>query len=106
LVRGLIIGNTWAWPHNHEPRIRAFSWIMGGRSAGRSRAGSTSCPDSSSPRGFARPIDPGVLNFYVAPWSDPMRHAPAAIAPRQLVAAAPYLANIEANLHTLADRPY
>jgi haloalkane dehalogenase len=56
-------------------------------------------------RGFARPIDPGVLNAYLAPWSDPMRRGPAVIAPRQLVAATPYLANIEANLHTLADRP-
>ena len=31
--------------------------------------------------------------------------APAVIAPRQLVAASPYLAEVQASLHTLADRP-
>src|SRR5215469_7290007 len=30
LVKGFIIGNTWAWPHDRDPRIRAFSWMMGG----------------------------------------------------------------------------
>ena len=30
LVRRLIIGNTFAWPLDHELRIRIFSWIMGG----------------------------------------------------------------------------
>jgi pimeloyl-ACP methyl ester carboxylesterase len=40
-------------------------------------------------RGFARPIDPGVLELYLAPWSDRRRRAPAVIAPRQLVAATP-----------------
>jgi hypothetical protein len=46
-----------------------------------------------------------VLHAYLAPWSDRSRHAPAVIAPRQLVAAFPYLAEVEAGLHTLADRP-
>jgi haloalkane dehalogenase len=105
LVRRLIIGNTWAWPHSHEPRIRAFSWIMGGPIGGALTRRFNFVPRVFFSRGFARPIDPEVLKLYFAPWSDPSRRLPAVIAPRQLVAASPYLAEIETNLPTLADRP-
>jgi haloalkane dehalogenase len=43
--------------------------------------------------------------MYLAPWRNPARRTPAVIAPRQLVAASPYLQEVAANLHKLADRP-
>ncbi len=43
--------------------------------------------------------------MYLAPWRDPRRRAPAAIAPRQLVAAALYLAQVEAALPAISGRP-
>ena len=30
LITRLVIGNTWAWPLDGEPRVRLFSWVMGG----------------------------------------------------------------------------
>jgi haloalkane dehalogenase len=104
LVRGFIIGNTWAWPQ-HEPRIRAFSWIMGGPIGKALTWGFNFVPRFFFSRGFARPVDRDVLDAYLAPWRDRSRRAPAVIAPRQLVAASPYLAEVQASLHTLADRP-
>ncbi len=105
LVRGFIIGNTWAWPHDHDPRIRAFSWIMGGPIGKALTYGFNFVPRFFFSRGFARPIGRDVRHAYLAPWSDRSRRAPAVIAPRQLVAASPYLAEVQASLHTLADRP-
>jgi haloalkane dehalogenase len=105
LVRGLIIGNTWAWPHDHDRRIRAFSWIMGGPVGKALTRKFNFVPRVFFSRGFAQPIDPEVLNLYLAPWRDPLRRAPAVIAPRQLVAASAYLAEVHADLHKLADLP-
>jgi haloalkane dehalogenase len=105
LVRGLIIGNTWAWPHDRDRRIRAFSWIMGGPIGKALTRRFNFVPRAFFSRGFAKPIDPEVLKLYFEPWKEPARRAPAVIAPRQLVAASPYLAEVQADLHKLADRP-
>jgi haloalkane dehalogenase len=105
LVRALIIGNTWAWPHGRERRIQAFSWIMGGPVGKALARRFNFVPRVFFSRGFAQPIDPEVLKLYLAPWRDPRCRAPAVIAPRQLVAASPYLAEVEVGLHKLADRP-
>lgn len=56
-------------------------------------------------RGLAQPVPSDVLDLYFAPWRDPTRRAPAAIAPRQLIAASGYLMEVEASLPRLADRP-
>jgi pimeloyl-ACP methyl ester carboxylesterase len=42
--------------------------------------------------------------MYFAPWRNRARRGPAVIAPRQLVAASPYLREVEANLPRIADR--
>jgi haloalkane dehalogenase len=105
LVHGLIIGNTWAWPHDNDRRIRAFSWVMGGPIGEALTRRFNLVPRVFFSRGFARAIDPEVLKLYFAPWSDPARRAPAVIAPRQLVAASPYLGEVEAGLGKLAGLP-
>ena len=96
LVHRLIIGNPWAWPHDREPRIRAFSWVIGGPIGQVLTRRFNFVPRVFFARGFAQPIDPRVLELYFAPWSDPDGRTPTVIAPRQLVAASPYLAEIEA----------
>jgi haloalkane dehalogenase len=68
LVRRLIIGNTWAWPHDRERRIRAFSWIMGGQVGKALTRRFNFVPRVFFSRGFAKPIDPEVLKLYFAPW--------------------------------------
>lgn len=103
LIRALIIGNTFAWPHD-ELRIRVFSAIMGGP-AGRALTHSFNfVPRFFFWRGFAQPLDPGVMDAYLAPWHDPARRSPATIGPHQLIAASEYLHEVEAGLTTISDR--
>lgn len=105
LVRRLIIGNTFAWPLDGERRIRVFSWVMGGP-IGRSLTSLFNfVPRFFFRRGLAQKPDPQVLALYLAPWRERARRVAAVIAPRQLIAASPYLREVEAGLAKLADRP-
>jgi len=104
LVRRLIIGNTFAWPLT-DLRVRAFSAALGGAPGRLLNRWFNLAPRVFFARGFAQPVPAEVRKLYLAPWRDPARRAPAAIAPRQLVAAAPYLTEVEARLPTIADRP-
>jgi haloalkane dehalogenase len=105
LVRRLIIGNTFAWPLAPEPRVRLFSTVLGGPPGRVLNRWFNFAPRVFFARGFAQPVPPEVMRAYLAPWRDPQRRAPAAIAPRQLIAAAGYLAEVEAGLPKIADRP-
>jgi haloalkane dehalogenase len=105
LVRRLIIGNSFAWPLNGVRRVEIFSWVMGGP-IGRSLTQMFNfVPWFFFTRGFARKADPEVLALYLAPWRKRERRVAAFVAPRQLIAAAPYLREVEANLPKLAGRP-
>jgi len=104
LVRRFIIGNTFAWPQT-DPGVRVFSAALGGPPGRLLTRWFNLAPRVFFTRGFAQPVPPEVMSMYLAPWRDPDRRAPAAIAPRQLVRAAPYLAEVEARLSKIADRP-
>ena len=104
LVRSLIIGNTFAWPLTH-PRTRAFSWIMGGPVGRVLTRAFNFVPRFFFWRGLAHRVDRPVLHLYLAPWRDPARRRAAVIAPRQLIAASGFLAEVERSLTKLADRP-
>jgi len=105
LVRRLIIGNTFAWPLVGERRVRIFSWVMGGP-IGRSLTSAFNfVPKFFFSRGLAQRHPPEVLAMYLAPWRNRARRIAAVTAPRQLIAASPYLERVAANLPNLADRP-
>jgi len=104
LAERLIIGNTFAWPLR-EPRVRLFSAALGGWPGRLLTRWFNFAPRVFFARGFAQPVPAAVRQQYLAPWRDPRRRAPAAIAPRQLVAASPYLAQVEAGLHKISDLP-
>jgi len=105
LVRRLIIANTFAWPLDGEPRIRIFSWVMGGPIGRLLTSTFNFVPKFFFTRGLAQRPAPEVLEMYLAPWRNPARRTAAVIAPRQLVAASPYLREVAGNLPKLADRP-
>jgi haloalkane dehalogenase len=105
LVRRLIIGNTFAWPLGGARRIHVFSWMLGGPVGRLLTWAFNFGPKVFFARGFAQTTSPEVRAMYLAPWRDRRRRAAAVIAPRQLIAASPYLEEVEANLHRLADRP-
>jgi haloalkane dehalogenase len=104
LAERLIIGNTFAWPLR-ELRVRLFSAALGGPPGRLLTRWFNLAPRVFFARGFAQPVPASVRQLYLAPWRDPQRRAPAAIAPRQLVAASPYLAQVEAGLSKISDRP-
>lgn len=105
LVRRVIIGNTFAWPLGTERRLRMFSWIMGGPIGRTLTFAFNFVPRAFFARGFAQKLPAEVREMYLAPWRDRSRRAAAVIAPRQLIAATPYLREVEASLPKLADRP-
>jgi haloalkane dehalogenase len=105
LARRFIIGNTFAWPLVNEPRIRVFSWVMGGPVGRTLTRAFNFVPRFFFMRGLAQHAPREVLDLYLAPWRDPARRKAAVIAPRQLIAAAPFLEEVERNLPKLADRP-
>jgi haloalkane dehalogenase len=105
LLRRLIIGNTFAWPLNSEFRVRMFSALMGGPIGRTLNRRFMLVPRVFFARGLAQEHPREVLDLYFAPWRDPARRAPAAIGPKQLIAASDYLTEVEANLPKIADRP-
>jgi len=105
LFRRLIIGNTFAWPLNSEFRVRMFSALMGGPIGRTLNRRLMLVPRVFFARGLVQDHPREVLDLYFAPWRDPARRAPAAIGPKQLIAASDYLKEVEANLPKIADRP-
>jgi haloalkane dehalogenase len=105
LVRRLIIGNTFAWPLDDLLRIRVFSWIMGGPIGRTLTRWFNFVPRFFFLRGFAVRPKREILDLYMEPWRDPHRREAAVVGPRQLIAAAPFLAEVEAGLAKLAEKP-
>ena len=104
-VRGLVLGNTWAWPLKGQARFERFSWIVGGP-IGRWMAQSFNGVWRVFMReGFANPLSRRELAMYEAPFRNPANRMQTAIFPRQLIKAEAFEAEVEAGLKTLADKP-
>jgi len=104
-VRGMVIGNTWAWPLKGELRMEAFSWIMGGP-IGRSMARSFNGVWRVFMReGFVNRPSDRELAMYEAPFRDKTNRIQTAIFPRQLLKAHEFEAKVESGLKTLAEKP-
>lgn len=101
-VRGLIIGNTWAWPLAGNLRYEIFSWIMGGpigRGINRSRIGVV---HTFLRRGVVTPLPRDAYAAYFQRFLDGDR-TPVTTFPRELVQAEPFLTAIESRLHRIGD---
>ena len=105
LFRRFVIGNTWAWPLNGNRRVAMFSWVMGGPIGRALTRAFNFVPRVFFRRGLSRDAGPEVVALYLVPWREPARRQAAVIAPRQLIQASGYLAQVEAGLPALADRP-
>jgi haloalkane dehalogenase len=105
LVRRFIIGNTFAWPLDDDVRVRRFSGLLGGPIGRTLTMAFNFVPWVFFSRGLAQRPPPEVLAMYFAPWRDRRRRIAAMIAPRELIAASPWLRTVEASLLKLADRP-
>ncbi len=104
-VRGMVIGNTWAWPLKGKLRFEVFSWLMGGP-IGRSMARwFNGVWRVFMKRGFVNRPSDRELAMYEAPFRDKMNRIQTAIFPRQLVRAHDFEAKVESGLEKLAEKP-
>ncbi len=104
-VRGFVIGNTFAWPLNDDPRIKWFSAIMGGM-IGRALAYSANgIVRYFMLEGIRRRLTKAEWAMYLAPFSEQTMRRFSWQAPRALIEARDYLAKVEANLPRLKDFP-
>lgn len=105
LVSRLVIGNSWAWPVTTETHLKVFGALMGGP-IGRAMALSfNGVVRGFLMEGFARPLPPAVKRMYLAPFAPKNRRLPTSLFPRQIVAAADYLRDVESGLPRLAGKP-
>ena len=100
-----VIGNTWAWPKS-DLGTQVFSRSLGGPVGGylirernffverilRGNVKRTKLPDA-------------VMDAYRGPFPTPESRRPVHVLPREILASRPFLAEIEARLPALRDRP-
>ncbi len=105
-IARLVIGNTWAWPMD-DRGARLFSTALG-RGPGRFAVLRFNIfVERLLPAGVSRKqrLTPEVMAAYRAPYPTPADRQPTAVFPRQIVAARPYLAEVESGLPRLAGKP-
>lgn len=104
-VHALVIGNTFAWPLGDDPRIRRFSALMGG-AVGRALAfGINGVARFFIREGIRGRLSPAERAMYLAPFAKRTMRVFTWQGPRALIGAADYLAEVEAELVELKDKP-
>lgn len=104
-VRGMVIGNSWAWPLKDKARFRVFSWLMGGP-IGRVMANSfNGVWRFFMKEGFVDARSDREMAMYEAPFRDRRNRKQTSIFPRQLVKAYEFESQVEAGLAQLSGKP-
>jgi haloalkane dehalogenase len=99
---GFVIGNTWAWP-KADPATQAFSRLLGGPIGRRLIQNRNLFVELALGRGLR--LSEAALNAYRGPFPTPGSRLPTAVFPREILAARPFLAELERRLPELRDRP-
>ena len=103
--RGVIVGNTWAWPA--PARFRPFSQVLGGRITGpliSERA--NGFVRGVMPRGFRRrQLTAEELSMYRGPFMAVASREPVRVFPHEIFAARPFLEQLAHRLDMLGDLP-
>ena len=104
-VKGLVIGNTWAWPMS-DATMRVFSVMMGGLPGHVTSRYLDVFTNVLVPRsrGHSR-LTADEMAMYRGPHPTPHSRIPVQTFARQLRAGRPFLASVEAGLPALTDRP-
>jgi haloalkane dehalogenase len=100
-----VIGNSWAWPKS-DPGTQAFSRFLGGPVGRRLIVRRNLFVERLLPGGVRRrKLTDRVMDAYRGPFPTPASRVPTAVFPRQILAARPFLAEVERGLAALRDRP-
>lgn len=104
--RGLVIGNTWAWPVTGDPHFERFSALLGGRVGAWLIRRLNLVVRGLIPAGHRRRRPTRAeMRHYRHALGTPARRQASAVLPREIVAAAPFLARVEAGLAALRTLP-
>jgi haloalkane dehalogenase len=105
-VRALVIGNTWAWPVDGDPRLERFSQLVGGPIGGFFILNFNAFVNLFIPRGVRRhKLTPQVMAAYRGPFPTRASRTPTHIFSAEIVRSQQYLREVEAGLRRLTDRP-
>ena len=105
LVHSLIIGNTWAWPARGSLGLTLFSKLFGSRLARFLIRRYNALARWLIPAGTNRKLTPAELAAYFGPFPTPDSRLPTWVLPKEIVGSAAYLAEVEAGLAQLRDKP-
>lgn len=105
LVRALVLGNTFAWPAQRSKGMSAFSKIVGSGPAKFLITRYNALAKWLIPAGINRKLTDQELAAYMGPFSTPASRLPMWIFAREILASGEYLAQVEAGLSTLKDKP-
>lgn len=104
--RAFVIGNTWAWPVNGDPRFELFSRLMGGPVGGFAIRNFNAFVNLLIPAGTRRRRLSGeVMAAYRGPFSEKSSREPTRIFPREILHSRAYLAAVERSLNLLKELP-
>jgi len=106
-IRRLVIGNSWAWPITGDPHFERFSRVMGGPLGRFLILNANFFVNFFIPQGIRRRkrLPPEVMAMYRLPFRRREARLPMVVFPREIRASAAYLAEVEAGLARLRDRP-
>jgi len=102
-VHSLIIGNSFAWPATTG--MKGFSYVMGNPVARYFITHRNMLARWLIPAGTNRTLTEAELAAYMGPFPTPASRLPTWIFARQIRASASYLAEVEAGLARLSDKP-
>jgi haloalkane dehalogenase len=105
LVRAVILGNTFAWPAQRSKGMSAFSKVVGSGPARFLITRYNALAKWLIPAGINRKLTEQEMAAYLGPFSTPALRLPMWIFARQIVASEEYLAQVEAGLSCLRDKP-
>ncbi len=102
----LIIGNTWAWPHEAKMAERFSATLGKGRSGELLTRKLNLFVGQIIPRSMRRrTLSPREMEMYKGPFPDEDSRIPVEVFPREITEAQPFLANLESKLHRIAEMP-
>jgi len=102
-----VIGNTWAWSMRDNRGARMFSGFLGGAIGRRLIQNRNLFVERILPGGTReRRLPDRIMDQYRGPFPTPASRVPVAVFPKEIIAATPWLEEVEARVkRTLADRP-
>jgi haloalkane dehalogenase len=104
-VRGVVIGNSWAWPVDGDPHFERFSKLMGGPLGGFAIRRCNAFVNVILPSGVQRKLAPEVVAAYRQPFPTFESREPLHVFPREILGSSDFLRGVESGLAQLRSRP-